>query len=92
MAELNNAKAEETEDPFSPHNLAIQQFITSARIYDCLMTMIRLDAPDVARHLLELHKAGHLVATAPGFSGTFLTDMMNGEEDEQSANTRDDND
>jgi hypothetical protein len=73
MAEL------EQEDPFNEHDLAIQQFIVTARVYDVMLSLLREANPDVARDLLELHRAGHLVATAPSFSGHFLTDDMNDE-------------
>lgn len=75
--DYDDRSALESDDPFSAHNLAIQQFITTARVYDCLLALIRLQSPDTARDLLELHAAGHLLATAPGFSGVFLTDEMN---------------
>lgn len=71
--------AVDEEDPFSPHNLAIQQFITTARVLDVGYAILKhLDA-DVARDLLELHQAGHVLGTAPNFSGVFLTDEMNGD-------------
>ena len=87
-----------TEDPFSDHNLRIQTLITNMRIYDALLTLIRLQGDEGAaavRDLLELHAAGHILSTAPGFSGTFLTDEMNGpdltdnqgDDDEESADS-----
>jgi hypothetical protein len=76
-------EASDVNDPFSPHNLAIQTFITTARVYDALLTLITLKDAAVAKDLMELHMNGHLLGPAPGFSGTFLTDEMNGEDREE---------
>lgn len=65
------------EDPFSPHNLAISQFIVSCRIYDVLMAQLQSTAPGVAQDLLELHRDGSFVGPQPAFNGTFLTDELN---------------
>lgn len=67
----------EEEDPFSGQNLAIQHFITSARIYDALLTLITISDAAVAKDLMELHMAGHLLGPAPALSGIFLTNDMN---------------
>lgn len=77
------------EDPFSVRNLAIQQFIYTARVYDALLTLITLQNDGVAKDLMELHAAGHILGPSPVFTGTFLTDEMNAS-DEASTNNQDD--
>lgn len=81
MAEL------EQEDPFDDHNLRIQQFIMLGRIYDVLLALLKEANPAVVNDILELHRAGHLLGTAPGFSGVFLTDEMNDENLDEEAGT-----
>lgn len=77
----------DSQDPFSERNLAIQQFITSARIYDVLLALLKLEDAGTARDLLELHSQGMLLGSAPSFAGTFLTDEMN--EDGNASDTED---
>lgn len=66
-------------DPFSDHNLAISQFILTARLYDVMFALLREARPDVARDLLELHGAGNLIGPQPSFNGVFITDEVNRE-------------
>lgn len=78
------------DDPFAPHNLAIQQFILTARLYDVALALLKEANPAAVNDILELHRAGHLLGTAPGFSGVFLTDEMNSEdENEKGENEQD---
>lgn len=74
--------AEPEEDPFSPHNLAISQFILTARIYDVLMTSLLQVNPSAAKDLLELHMNGSLMGPAPAFNGQFITNLANEDEEE----------
>lgn len=78
MAELEDNP--EAEDPFSDKNLRIQQFILSARLYDVMLALLKVNDSGAANDILELHSQGHILGSAPGFSGVFLTDEMNADE------------
>lgn len=60
--------------------LAMGQFILSARIYDVLMALLQIQNPEYARDLLEMHASGTVVGPTPAFNGVFLTNIMNEEE------------
>lgn len=62
-------------------DLAMGQFILSARIYDVLMALLQKQDPEYALDLLEMHAKGIIVGSAPSFNGAFLTDMMNEDTD-----------
>lgn len=68
-------------DPFSQSNLAISQFILSARIYDVLMTMLNCEHPQAAADLLELHASGAFLGPQPSFNGQFITDLVNSDDE-----------
>lgn len=67
MAEHNLA-----DDPFSPENVQVLQYITLARIYDVLMASLTLENPETANQILELHRVGKLLGPPPGFTGEFM--------------------
>lgn len=69
----------ETTDPFHPSNAQALNFIMQARIYDVLMGLLTEANPLLARDLLEIHAAGHLMGASPGFSGKFIADEMEDE-------------
>lgn len=75
--------ADEEQDPFSPHNLAISQFILSARIYDVLMALLMEQNREVAKDILELHAGGNLIGPQPSFNGLFITDEANTPQSEE---------
>lgn len=62
------------DNPFSPENVQILQFITLARIYDVLMVQLQANNPEIAAQVLEHHKAGTLLGPQPILNGTFLSD------------------
>ena len=68
-------------DPFSPNNLRISQFILTARLYDVMFALLKEANPEVARSLLELHANGAIVGPQPSFNGTFITDVVNAEDE-----------
>lgn len=70
---------EEEQDPFSAHNLAIQQFIYTARVYDVLLALLKETNVGVSHDIIELHSKGLLLGPSPAFNGVFLTDEMNDE-------------
>ena len=72
---------EQVDDPFSPHNLAISQFIMSCRTYDVLMALLTEANPTLAKDLLELHATGSVMGPQPAFNGQFITDLVNQSED-----------
>jgi hypothetical protein len=76
MAELN----EQEQEVVVGDDLAMGQFILSARIYDVLMALLQKQDPEYALDLLEMHSKGIIVGSAPSFNGAFLTDMMNGDD------------
>ena len=65
------------QDPFSEDNYRIIQFVQLSRIYDALVTLIQIQDPTAAAHLLEVHAQGGLVAPSPDYSGEFLWDTAN---------------
>lgn len=77
-ARLRDRAQEEAQaaDPFSPENLPILQFITTARILDVLMTLLTEKNPEAAEQLLNLHAEGNLIYTAPAFNGQFIADVV----------------
>jgi hypothetical protein len=78
--ESGGTEVEEDNDPFSPNNIGVVQFIMQARLYDVGMALLsQLDA-EVASELLELHASGALMGPAPFFLGSFATTDLNSEE------------
>lgn len=69
MVEENTAR---TDDPFAPENIGILQFIMLARIYDLLMIDLNESRPEVANKVLEAHRRGAILGSAPVLSGQFL--------------------
>lgn len=66
------AEDEASQNPFSPENIGILQFIMLARIYDLLMIDLNEKNPEVANKVLEAHRKGAILGTAPVLSGQFL--------------------
>lgn len=64
----------EEDNPFSPENVQVLQFITLARIYDVLMVNLQLSNPEAAKQVLAHHKAGTLLGPQPVLNGIFLSD------------------
>lgn len=62
------------EDPFAPQNIGILQFIMLSRIYDLFMIDLNERRPEVAKQVLELHRRGAILGTAPVLSGQFMAD------------------
>lgn len=67
-------------DPFAPENIGILQFIMLSRIYDLLMVDLNERRPEVAAQILELHRKGAILGTAPVLSGQFLANDDEGAE------------
>lgn len=68
------------QDPFSPENIGILQFIMLARIYDLLMLDLNDRKPEVANRVLEAHRKGAILGSAPVLSGEFLSDESTAED------------
>lgn len=60
-------------NPFAPENIGIVQFIMLARIYDLLMVSLNEANPEVANKVLEAHRKGTILGTAPVLSGEFAS-------------------
>lgn len=69
---LNDTAA---DDPFSPENIGILQFIMLSRIYDLLMLDLDMRNPEAAKKVLEIHRRGALMGVPPVLNGEFLSDM-----------------
>jgi hypothetical protein len=69
MSESDTAR---TDDTFAPENIGILQFIMLARIYDLLMIDLNETRPEVANKVLEAHRKGAILGSAPVLSGQFL--------------------
>lgn len=67
-------------DPFSPENAPMLNFIMQARIYDVLMGLLTATNKELAKDLLELHLNGNIMGPQPSFNGVFITDLANQEE------------
>jgi len=66
-----------SQDPFSPQNVQILQFITLSRIYDVLMAVLSNTDPEAAKNVLKLHAEGKLLGPPPNMTGEFLTAPTN---------------
>lgn len=53
------------------------QFTQLSRIYDVLMTLVQIQSPTAAMALLEAHSEGKLVNPSPQYTGEFLFDSLN---------------
>lgn len=71
MVDENDTTA---RDPFAPENIGILQFIMLARIYDLLMIDLNERRPEVANKVLEAHRKGAILGSAPVLSGEFLSE------------------
>lgn len=71
MVDENETTAR-VDDPFAPENIGILQFIMLARIYDLLMIDLNESRPEVANKVLEAHRKGAILGSAPVLSGQFL--------------------
>ena len=82
MSDDDTAPVRENNDPFAPENIGILQFIMLARIYDLLMIDLNEKNPEVANKVLEAHRKGAILGTAPVLSGQFLeSERVSGSED-----------
>jgi hypothetical protein len=72
IREESEDTAPEQQDPFSPENIGILQFIMLARIYDLLMIDLNERRPEVANRVLDAHRKGAILGSAPVLSGQFL--------------------
>lgn len=61
-----------SEDPFSAENIGTIQFIMLARIYDLMMVDLNSRNPEAANQVLEAHRRGAILGTAPVLSGQFI--------------------
>lgn len=76
--------AEKFDEPFSLDNAPLMNFIMQGRIYDVLMAILAETSETgkkMSQELLEIHAAGAFMGPAPAFSGNFLTDELNAQED-----------
>lgn len=65
-----------TPNPFAPENIGIVQFIMLARIYDLLMVSLNESRPEVANKVLEAHRKGTILGTAPVLNGEFAASVV----------------
>ena len=80
MEEIRGESEDTARDPFAPENIGVIQFIMLARIYDLLMIDLNARNPEVANKVVEAHRKGAILGTAPVLSGEFLeSDRVNGE-------------
>lgn len=68
---------EQPLDPFDASNAPGLSLVMQFRIYDALMTLIRLQDEEASNRLLEIHAKGAVLGASPEFSGTFLTNVIN---------------
>lgn len=80
--EMQEAAEEDSPDPFSPEIAPGLTLVVNLRIYDVLMAILKENNPDAAREILELHSNGGLAGTMPDFTGFFMTDALNEDEDQ----------
>lgn len=70
----DNAEVAASDNPLSPENIGIVQFIILARIYDVMMLQLQLSHPEEASELVKLHTEGKLIGAPPDFTGEFLSE------------------
>lgn len=58
----------DNNDPFSIENAPGVSLIVQMRIYDTLMALLTVQAPEKATALFEAHAAGKIVASLPLFN------------------------
>lgn len=69
---MSETTAENPQDPFSPENIGVIQFIMLARIYDLLMLDLADRRPEAAAKVSEAHHKGSLLGVVPVMNGQFL--------------------
>lgn len=66
--------SDDADNPFDPANVGTINFIMLARIYDLLLLDLMDRKPETAKKVLEAHRRGAIMGTAPVLSGDFLSD------------------